>query len=114
MHPRPGHRYNEYVAARREQQRRTVPRSVSHQPLVPAQRAACMEKQSRPSAVHGLRNIGANREITISYISGVSPGYAERQRHPIDIFSFARNSSDYRLDQIRSINEDEGTATNLN
>lgn len=76
--------------------------------------------------VHALRDIEANREITISYISGVSPGYAERQRHLMDVFSFAcacelcslpllaRNGSDYRLDQIRSIDEDEGAATDLN
>lgn len=75
--------------------------------------------------VHALRDIEADREITISYISGVSPGYAERQRHLMDAFSFAcacelcslpllaRTSSDYRLDQIRSINEDEGAATDL-
>ena len=75
--------------------------------------------------VHALRDIEAGREITISYISGVSPGYAERQRHLMDAFSFgcacelcslpllARTESDYRLGQIRSINEDEGAATDL-
>lgn len=75
--------------------------------------------------VHALRDIEANREITISYISGVSLGYAERQHHLMDGFSFAcscelcslpplvRAGSDYRLGQIRSINEDEGAATDL-
>jgi hypothetical protein len=75
--------------------------------------------------VHALRDIEADREITISYISGVSLGYAERQRHLMDAFSFAcacelcslpltaRTESDYRLDQIRSIDEDKGAATNL-
>ncbi|CZR67380.1 uncharacterized protein PAC_17279 [Phialocephala subalpina] len=75
--------------------------------------------------VHALRDIEANREITISYISGLSPGYAERQHHLMNSFSFAcscelcsllplaRASSDYRLGQIRSINEDEGAATDL-
>jgi hypothetical protein len=74
--------------------------------------------------VHALRDIEADREITISYISGVSLGYAERQRHLMGAFSFAcvcelcslpviaRTESDYRLDQIRSI-EDEGAATDL-
>ncbi|KAE9367180.1 SET domain-containing protein [Stipitochalara longipes BDJ] len=75
--------------------------------------------------VHALRDIEADDEITISYISGVSPGYAERQRHLMDAFSFscacelcslplpARAGSDYRLEQIRSINEDDGAATDL-
>jgi hypothetical protein len=75
--------------------------------------------------IHALRDIEADREITISYISGVSPGYAERQRRLMDAFSFgcacelcslpltARTESDYRLDQIRSIDEDEGAATDL-
>ncbi|KAI9766958.1 MAG: hypothetical protein M1839_004666 [Geoglossum umbratile] len=75
--------------------------------------------------VHALRDIEAGCEITISYISGVSLGYAERQHYVMDAFSFAcacelcslplitRNHSDHRLDQIRSINEDEGTATDL-
>ncbi|RDW68634.1 hypothetical protein BP5796_09291 [Coleophoma crateriformis] len=68
--------------------------------------------------VHVLRDIEADCEITISYISGVSPGFVERQRHLMNAFSFtcicelcslpllARASSDYRLDQIRSIDED--------
>ena len=68
--------------------------------------------------VHALRDIEADREITISYISGVSPGFVERQRHLMNEFSFtcvcelcslpllARTGSDYRLDQIRSIEED--------
>lgn len=72
--------------------------------------------------VHALRDIDANHEITISYISGVLLGYAERQRHLMDAFSFActcelcslpltaRNDSDYKLDQIRSI---EDAATDL-
>jgi hypothetical protein len=72
--------------------------------------------------VHALRDIEADCEITISYISGVSLGYAERQRHLMDVFSFAcacelcslpllaRNGSDYRLYQIQSI---EGAATDL-
>jgi hypothetical protein len=67
--------------------------------------------------VHALRDIEADREITISYISGISPGFVERQRHLMDAFSFtcvcklcslpllARAGSDYRLDQIRSIEE---------
>jgi hypothetical protein len=75
--------------------------------------------------VHALRDIEADSEITISYISGISPGYAERQRHLMNTFSFAcscelcslpllaRASSDYRLGQIRSINEDEDTAIDL-
>jgi hypothetical protein len=75
--------------------------------------------------IHALRDIEADHEITISYISGVSLGYAERQRHLMDAFSFvcacelcslpltARTESDYRLDQIRSIDEDEGAATDL-
>ena len=48
LYPRTGHRYNEWFAARRERQRRTVSRSVTHQPLVPAQRAARMERRPRP------------------------------------------------------------------
>ena len=75
--------------------------------------------------VHALRDIEADREITISYISGVSPGFVERQRHLMNAFSFtcvcelcslpllARAGSDYRLDQIRSIEEDDGTAIDL-
>lgn len=75
--------------------------------------------------VYALRDIKADCEITISYISGVSLGYAERQRHLMNAFSFAcacelcslpllaRADSDYRLDQIRSINEDEGAAADL-
>lgn len=62
--------------------------------------------------IHALRDIEADREITISYISGVSPGFVERQRHLMNAFSFtcvcelcslpllARAGSDYRLDQI--------------
>lgn len=76
--------------------------------------------------VHALRDIEANREITISYISGISLGYAERQHYLMNAFSFAcacelcslpllaRTGSDYRLDQIRSISEDEGAATDPN
>lgn len=75
--------------------------------------------------VHALRDIEADCEITISYISGVSLGYAKRQRYLMDAFSFAcayelcslplitRNDSDHRLDQIRSIDEVEGAATDL-
>lgn len=72
--------------------------------------------------VYALCDIDTNHEITISYISGVSLGYAERQRHLMEAFSFAcicelcslpltaRNDSNYRLDQIRSI---EDAATDL-
>ncbi|KAI9764032.1 MAG: hypothetical protein M1840_008908 [Geoglossum simile] len=75
--------------------------------------------------VHALRDIEAGREITISYISGVSLGHAERQHHLMDGFSFtcacelcslpplARAASDRRLGQIRSINEDEDAAIDL-
>jgi len=75
--------------------------------------------------VHALHDIEADREITISYISGISSGYVERQRHLMNVFSFAcacelcslpliaRRRSDYRLEQIRCINEDEGAATDL-
>lgn len=75
--------------------------------------------------VHALRDIEAGSEITISYISGVSPGYEERQLHLMKKFSFVcacelcslpltkRIESDDRLNQIRSISEDEDTATDL-
>ncbi|KAH6708894.1 hypothetical protein BKA61DRAFT_659660 [Leptodontidium sp. MPI-SDFR-AT-0119] len=52
------YRHNKYVAARRERQRRTVPRSVTHQPLVPAQRAARIERRPRPSELHKRRVAG--------------------------------------------------------
>ena len=67
--------------------------------------------------VHALHDIETSCEITISYTSGVSLGYAERQRYLRDGFSFscacelcslplpARFRSDGRLAQIRSIEE---------
>jgi len=79
----------------------------------------------RRLTVHALRDIEAGREITISYISSVSPGYAERQRYLRDEFSFAcacelcslplpaRICSDRRLVQIRSIDGEDGATTNL-
>lgn len=75
--------------------------------------------------VHALCDIEVDREITISYIGGVSLGCIERQCHLMDAFSFAcmcelcslpllaRFSSDLRLDQIRSVSEDEGAVTDL-
>jgi hypothetical protein len=75
--------------------------------------------------VHALRDIEAGREITISYMSGVSSGYAERQRYLRDEFSFAcacelcslslpaRLRSGRQLVQIRSIDEEDGATTDL-
>jgi hypothetical protein len=75
--------------------------------------------------VHALFDTEADREINISYISGISLGYVERRRHLVNTFSFtgacelcslplfARATSDYKLDQIRSIIEDEDAAINV-
>ncbi|KAF7546917.1 hypothetical protein G7Z17_g8094 [Cylindrodendrum hubeiense] len=73
--------------------------------------------------VHALDDIQTGDEITISYISGVSMGYIERQRYLMDGFSFfcacglcslplsARLRNDERLAQIQSI-EDNGDLVN--
>ncbi len=67
--------------------------------------------------VHALHDMETGCEITISYMSGISRGYLERQRYLKESFSFScacelcslplsgRRHSDSRLAQIRTIEE---------